>query len=45
MGADLIRAANHFTGKLKQPVKLKILATEATVYVDHMAVIGYILPL
>ena len=41
-GTALI-AVNHFTGKLKQPIKLEILATGAAVDVDSLTVIGFMI--
>ena len=38
---ELIRAVNHFTGKLKQPIKLEILATGAAVDVVSLEVIEF----
>ena len=41
MITGLIRAVNHFTGNIDQPIKLEILATGAAVDVDSLTVIGF----
>ena len=41
MVSDLIRAVNHFTGKLEQPIKFEILATGAAVNVDLLMDFGF----
>ena len=40
MATKLIRAVNHFTGKLKQPIRLEILTTGVAVDDDSFIVIG-----
>ena len=39
MVTEVIRAVNHFTGNLDQPIKLKITATGTVEDVDSMTVI------
>ena len=41
MVTERIKAVNYFTGYFDQPIKLEILATGATVYVDSLAAVGF----